>query len=65
MGVPAPDNHTGYPDKFDFTRLGLRIPVFLVSPWVARGTVRYDNMRDCRPLLRSLRCLRCGICLWH
>ena len=40
MGVPAPDNISSFPDKgFNFTRLGVRIPTLLISPWVPKGTV--------------------------
>jgi len=41
-GVPNPgDGYTPNPphEDFDFTRLGLRIPTLLVSPWVEKGTV--------------------------
>lgn len=39
-GVPAPDDFPSFPDKdFNFTRLGVRIPTLLISPWVAKGTV--------------------------
>eukprot|EP01059_Diplonema_ambulator_P000654 TRINITY_DN1053_c0_g1_i4.p1 TRINITY_DN1053_c0_g1~~TRINITY_DN1053_c0_g1_i4.p1 ORF type:complete len:487 (+),score=169.97 TRINITY_DN1053_c0_g1_i4:205-1665(+) len=38
-GVPAPDDSTSFPDSFDFTRLGVRIPTLLVSPWIKKGTV--------------------------
>lgn len=40
MNIPAPDKHPSFPDKgFGFDRLGVRIPVLLISPWVAKGTV--------------------------
>eukprot|EP01064_Diplonema_japonicum_P019543 TRINITY_DN2828_c3_g4_i1.p1 TRINITY_DN2828_c3_g4~~TRINITY_DN2828_c3_g4_i1.p1 ORF type:complete len:481 (+),score=158.78 TRINITY_DN2828_c3_g4_i1:39-1481(+) len=38
-GVPAPDDYPSFPDKFDFTRLGVRIPTLLISPWIKKGTV--------------------------
>ena len=37
-GVPAPDSVLA-PNGFDFTRLGVRIPTVMVSPWIAKGTV--------------------------
>ena len=40
MGVPAPDASKSFPDEFDFTRLGLRIPVLAISPWLPRGMMR-------------------------
>eukprot|EP00940_MAST-03C_sp_MAST-3C-sp2_P001310 g1310.t1 len=41
--VPAPgDNIPSYPDDFDFTRGGIRIPTLLVSPWIRRNTVISD-----------------------
>jgi phospholipase C len=37
--VPAPPISKSYPDKFDFTRLGVRIPTLAISPWVPKGLV--------------------------
>ena len=37
-GVPAPDDIKSV-NGFDFSRLGVRIPTVMVSPWIARGTV--------------------------
>lgn len=37
-GVPAPDKMKSW-DGFDFTRLGIRIPTVMVSPWIAKGSV--------------------------
>ena len=38
--MPAPDDLPSFPEKnFSFTRLGVRIPTLLISPWIARGTV--------------------------
>lgn len=39
LDVPAPDNSKSYPDSFNFTRLGVRIPTLLISPWIEKGTV--------------------------
>lgn len=36
---PPGDGEASYPDKFEFDRLGVRIPVVLVSPWIKKGTV--------------------------
>jgi phospholipase C len=38
-GVPNPDGKTSVDPDFDFTRLGVRVPAVLVSPWVERGRV--------------------------
>ena len=46
----APDGDHG---EFDFIRLGVRVPVVLVSPWLARGQV-VDAPCDHTSLLRSL-----------
>lgn len=27
--------------NFDFTRLGVRVPVIMISPWIAKGAVRH------------------------
>ncbi|KAK4268040.1 hypothetical protein QN277_024745 [Acacia crassicarpa] len=39
-GVPSPDGIIGPdPYKFQFDRLGVRVPAFFISPWIERGTV--------------------------
>ncbi|KAK3008837.1 hypothetical protein RJ639_015320 [Escallonia herrerae] len=39
-GVPSPDGITGpEPYNFQFDRLGVRVPVIMISPWIERGTV--------------------------
>lgn len=37
--VPNPDGKVATDPPFDFTRLGVRVPAILVSPWVERGKV--------------------------
>jgi len=37
-GVPNPDGLKAR-NKFDFDRLGIRIPTIVISPWVKKGTV--------------------------
>lgn len=37
-GVPPPDAVLGQ-NGFDYTRLGIRIPTVVVSPWIAKNTV--------------------------
>ena len=37
-GVPSPDGIAGEYDSFGFNRLGVRVPTFVVSPWVDKGT---------------------------
>jgi hypothetical protein len=37
--VPNPDGKLAVADPFDFTRLGVRIPTVVVSPWVPKGSV--------------------------
>lgn len=37
--VPNPDGKIATDPPFDFTRLGVRVPAILVSPWVEKGTV--------------------------
>lgn len=36
-GVPNPDGLNSTDDPFDFTRLGVRVPFVVVSPWVQKG----------------------------
>lgn len=40
IGVPSPDGIVGLADpySFDFTRLGVRVPTILVSPYIEAGT---------------------------
>lgn len=40
-GVPPPDNVRA-DNGFDFTRLGVRIPTVMVSPWIAKGTLVHE-----------------------
>jgi phospholipase C len=45
-GVAAPDEFTSRQPVFDFTRLGVRVPAVVISPWVERGSVdptQYDH----------------------
>lgn len=43
-GIPIPDDHhaPSTPSKFDFERLGLRVPTVLISPWINKGTVLHE-----------------------
>jgi phospholipase C len=38
-GVAAPDDKVSVTPPFDFTRLGLRVPAVLVSPFVPKGSI--------------------------
>ncbi|XP_050221512.1 non-specific phospholipase C4-like [Mercurialis annua] len=39
-GIPNPDDIVGpEPHFFEFDRLGVRVPAFLISPWIEPGTV--------------------------
>jgi phospholipase C len=38
-GVPNPDGKVAVDPPFDFTRLGVRVPAILVSPWVEKGQI--------------------------
>lgn len=37
--APSPDGINSTDDPFDFTRIGVRVPTLLISPWVKKGTV--------------------------
>ncbi|XP_028779937.1 non-specific phospholipase C1 [Neltuma alba] len=43
-GVPNPDGIIGHVDPyyFRFDRLGVRVPTFLISPWIDKGTVIHE-----------------------
>ena len=36
-GVPNPDGKNATDDPFDFTRLGVRVPFVVASPWIKKG----------------------------
>jgi phospholipase C len=42
-GVPNPDNKNDLPSGFDFTRLGVRVPAVLISPFIKAGTIVHDQ----------------------
>ncbi|KAL2332952.1 hypothetical protein Fmac_014165 [Flemingia macrophylla] len=43
VGVPNPDGIIGPPPYyFEFDRLGVRVPTFLISPWIDKGTVIHE-----------------------
>ncbi|XP_054785129.1 non-specific phospholipase C3-like [Prosopis cineraria] len=42
-GVPSPDGIVGPdPFKFQFDRLGVRVPALFISPWIEPGTVLHE-----------------------
>lgn len=53
--IPGPgDNEESYPDPgFEFNRLGLRVPVLLISPWIKKGTVLSKPERSYMPAFNS------------
>ena len=51
--VPPGDNITytelaldGQNFTFDFTRLGVRVPTYLISPWVAKGVIEHEGTNN-------------------
>eukprot|EP00659_Diplonema_papillatum_P010909 gene10909-16774_t len=55
--IPAPVSAGGpkpsYPDTFDFTRSGVRIPTLVISPWVAKGRTVSDPPAAQKPMNNS------------
>lgn len=47
LNVPSPDGLEGSapPYSFDFTRLGVRVPTLLISPWIEAGTGIFLTMK--------------------
>lgn len=41
-GVPSPDDIENKQFKFNFNRLGIRIPAVLISPWINKGTIVHE-----------------------
>jgi phospholipase C len=53
VGVPAGDSLTytetapdGQNITFDFTRLGVRVPAWLISPWVGKGIIEHKGQNN-------------------
>ncbi|KAF8223373.1 phosphoesterase [Tricholoma matsutake] len=53
IGVPPGDNLTytetapdGVPFTFDFTRLGVRVPAWLISPWVGKSVIEHKGKNN-------------------
>lgn len=42
INVPNPDGRVSTDPPFDFTRLGVRVPAVLVSPWIDANTVVHE-----------------------
>jgi len=40
--IPNPDGLSSTKPPFNFTRLGIRIPVVMVSPWINKGTIVHE-----------------------
>ena len=48
------DNEKSYPDAgYDFTKLGVRVPTILVSPYIPKGTVISEPPMDQKPFENS------------
>lgn len=47
-GVPSPDGIDTV-GGFNYTRLGVRIPTLLISPWVKRGTLVHEPPAQAKP----------------
>jgi phospholipase C len=44
--IPSPDGISSTDDPFDFTRLGVRVPTLVISPWTSKGTVVHAPPSD-------------------
>lgn len=42
LAVPSPDGKTDASSGFNFTRLGVRVPALLISPWIDKGILVRD-----------------------
>jgi phospholipase C len=51
--------HSGPPDVFDFTRLGVRVPAVLVSPCIPPNTVLHDRNYEHSSVVATVRKLFC------
>jgi phospholipase C len=58
INSPAPGDKTSYAPKFNFDRLGLRVPVVIASPWVKAGKIdstRYQHTSVLATLKKMLK----------
>jgi len=39
LNIPNPDGKVSQDPSFDFTRIGIRVPTVIISPWVKKGTI--------------------------
>jgi phospholipase C len=60
VDVPAGDSltytelaHDGKNATFDFTRLGVRVPTILMSPWVGKGVIEHEGKNKGRTYSHS------------
>eukprot|EP00047_Mylnosiga_fluctuans_P005125 m.238581 g.238581 ORF g.238581 m.238581 type:complete len:524 (+) comp13323_c0_seq1:1-1572(+) len=51
-GVPAPDDIKSS-NGFDYTRLGVRIPTVMISPWIPKGTLIHEPTGQRAPAATS------------
>ncbi len=52
-GVPAPDDIPPSPYNYSFTRLGIRVPLLVISPYVPRNTIVHDAPASQKPFPTS------------
>jgi len=48
-GIPNPDGLDSNDPLFDFRRLGIRVPMVMVSPWIDKGTVIHEPTDEQKP----------------
>lgn len=46
VNVPNPDGKVSTDPSFDFTRLGVRVPTVMISPWIDSNTVIHEPKRN-------------------
>ncbi|KAL4454684.1 hypothetical protein ABPG74_021889 [Tetrahymena malaccensis] len=51
-GVPNPDGKKNK-NGFDFTRLGIRVPMLMISPWIEKGTLIKEPAPNQKPFETS------------
>jgi len=53
QSIPNPDGRLCTDPPFNFTRLGVRVPTLLISPWVAKGHVEHAPPNASKPSSNS------------
>jgi phospholipase C len=46
QGIPNPDGLNASAPALNFTRLGIRVPTVMISPWINKGTLIHEPVNS-------------------